>query len=147
MAIYQYRCQTCNKIYTVMQGMNDIHSYRCPECGNICARIFTVPTVKKNEDFFSVTLGRPVKGQRDFEEGLSEMRYMHDIQKEVGDNATPKDEWIEKRVERERKVAEETERYNEYIEAANEKAGWYDEIETFKFEPEKYKEIPIDDIA
>lgn len=148
MAMYQYECPSCGKLYTVMQGMNDIHSYMCPECNVICTRIFTVPDIKKNEDFFSVTLGKPVKGQQEFEEGLSEVRYMNDLQDLVGDNRTPKNEWEEKRAEREKKVAEETERYNEYIESANEKQGWYDEIETFKFEPEKYnKEIKVNDIA
>lgn len=147
MAVYPYKCPSCNKLYLVNQGMNDVHAYKCPDCGAMCTRIFTVPTIKKNEDFFSVTLGRRVKGQKDFEEGLSEVRFMHGISEEVGDNRTPKDEWLEKLAEREKKVAEETEKYNEFIETANEKAGWYTEIETFEFEPEKYKEIKIDDIT
>ena len=114
----------------------------------MCTRIFTVPVIKKNEDFFSITLGKRVSGQQEFEEGLSEVRYMGDIQDIVGDNRTPKDEWVEKKVEREQRVAKETELYDEYIQEQNERNGWYDEIETFKFEPEKYtKEINVDDIA
>ena len=147
MAIYQYRCPSCNKLYTIIQGMNDVHSYQCPKCGTMCVRVFSPPIIKKNEDFFSVTLGKRVKGQRDFEEGLSEVRYMNDLQEEVGDNRTPKDEWIEKKMMREKRAAEETERESELLEEANEKNGWYESIETFKFEPEKYKEIKVDGIA
>ena len=54
-----------------------------------------MPSVKKNEGFYSHSLGRWVDSHTDFENGLNQVRYETDQSKWLGDNAKPKDEWVE----------------------------------------------------
>ena len=93
--LYKYRCDNCAVDYEIVQKINDEHKLSCPECEGQCRRVFTVPAVKKNEGFFSHSLGRWVDSHTDFEEGLNKVRYETDQGKWLGDNATPKDEWAE----------------------------------------------------
>jgi hypothetical protein len=74
-----------------------------------------------------------VKDHADFERGLEKLRYDNDLNKHLGNNASPKQQWVdekmsgEERRERGQKEAEEqvAEEYSEY----------YDKVETF--DPDK----------
>lgn len=93
--LYSYRCENCAVDYDVVQKASEEHTLVCPECRGQCRRIYTVPSVKKNEGFYSHSLGRWVDSHSDFEEGLNKVRYETDQAKWLGDNAKPKDEWAE----------------------------------------------------
>jgi putative FmdB family regulatory protein len=93
--LYSYRCENCALDYDVAQKIDEPHELICPECEGQCRRVFTMPAVKKNEGFFSHSLGRWVDSHTDFEEGLNKVRYENDMAKWVGDNRNPKDEWVE----------------------------------------------------
>ena len=91
--MYSYRCENCAVDYEVVQKVDEPHELSCPECEGQCRRVFTVPAVKKNEGFYSHSLGRWVDSHTDFEEGLNKVRYETDQGKWLGDNQNPKDEW------------------------------------------------------
>jgi len=41
MPIYEYSCGI-HGIFEVKQGMHDIHTARCPKCGRVARRLFSV---------------------------------------------------------------------------------------------------------
>jgi hypothetical protein len=57
--------------------------------------------MKLNEWFFSAELGREVRSQTDYNEGLDEVRHVTGtakyLERDFGYNKPPKDEWIERR--------------------------------------------------
>jgi predicted nucleic acid-binding Zn ribbon protein len=122
--LYRFECVNCKEVYDDIQGINDIHIFTCPVCLGQCRRIFTVPLVKKNEGFYSDTLGRWVDSHTDFEEGLQQTRYETDQSKWLDDNKTPKDEWVERKTrnleERRKRVKNELEYSQEQNYAAQE---------------------------
>ena len=95
--LYNYQCWKCGQIHEVVQKMKEPHVYVCPRCNRDCSRVFTLPRVKYNKGFYSDTLGRWVHSHKDFDKGLTQVRYETDMAKFVGDNSTPKDEWIERK--------------------------------------------------
>ena len=95
--IYTFYCEGCGVMYDIVQGVLEEHVHNCPDCGGPTVRRFTVPTVKKNEGFYSHTLGREVSSHEDFEQGLNQLRYETDQSKWLGDAAKPKDEWVERK--------------------------------------------------
>ncbi|MGQ9610039.1 MAG: FmdB family zinc ribbon protein [bacterium] len=136
MPLYVFTCGICGKTYEIMQKVDEAHEYICTICGSKCKRIFTPLQMKLNKGFFSVTLGKEVKSQTDFENKLEELRYMNDLNEYLGNNKKPKDEWIENRSLREQKVRERVKRIDELIDEENRKYGWYKSIETYKYEQE-----------
>jgi len=126
MPIYQYKCSKCNKIFEIIQSTKEQHDYVCPDCDDLCARMFTTPQIKKNEGFHSQMLGIDVKSQTDFREKEEKMRYLNDMNQYLGNNYTPKDEWIEEKIKKqEQKEKEQAELEPEY-------AKYYDKVETFR---------------
>lgn len=108
--IYQYDCDSCGNRYNVFQQMNDEHVYTCPDCHKPCRRVYSFGAVKKNEGFFSWTLGEYVGSHSEFEEKLQRTRYVTGMSEKLNDNRTPKDEWVEtrhKNLEEERRQARE----------------------------------------
>jgi len=101
--IYKYICSKCGQQYEIFQSMHDKHEYICPQCEEFCSRVFDVPSVKPNKGFFSLQLGRYVNSHTEFEEGLDRVRFLHDLQDNLGDNRTPKDEWIEEKIKKDKK--------------------------------------------
>ena len=137
MPIYLFECPNCGKKYTREMKIDEPHVFECL-CGEVCNRDYTSESVqvKKNEGFFSVSLGKEVRSQTEFERGLEEMRFKKDIAGELGDTARPDTQWEDEvGVEREA-MEKESKDVDDYARAE----GYYDSIETFKFEPEKYKE-------
>lgn len=118
--IYIYQCPNCDKKYEIYQNINDKHVYTCENCGIECNRVFIVPHIKKNEGFYSLQLGKWVNSQSEFNEELDRLRYLHDLQDELGDNRTPKDEWVEQRNEKEKKNLEKVKRDMEEMETIKE---------------------------
>lgn len=111
-------CKDCGIIHDVLQPSEGEHQlFMCPDCGGQARRKYTVPSVKKNEGFYSDTLGKWVSGQTDFEQGLQQVRYETDQSKWLGDNTTPKDEWIENK---ETDLQARKKRANEEIEYSQE---------------------------
>jgi len=131
MPLYPYDCKSCGEVYEINQGMNDHHGYTCPRCGQETRRIFKAPPqVKKNSSFFSDDLGREVSGQTDLQEGLDRQRYINGMSKWVGDNQTPKDEWVEaKEKARQEELASVKAQENE---VADMYPQFYDNVETYE---------------
>ena len=116
--IYQYQCINCAVVYDIVQGADENHEYVCPVCLQRCRRLWNVFQHKKNEPFFSYTLnsgtrdhpGKWVSGHSEFEEELRKTRYMAHWDERLGDNSTPKDEWVEARtlaLEKERRESQQ----------------------------------------
>jgi len=122
---YVYRCKVCGETIEVQQGINDEHKYE--HCGQECARVFELKEVKKNKGFFSDMLGCYVKSQADYDEKYERFRYANDLNKYIGNNATPKDEWIEEKVKRESRVIERQNNDDSGLEE-----GHYKTIKTFE---------------
>jgi len=40
MVTYEYRCPKCQKVYTVLQEMQDEHSYMCPDHPVACKQVY-----------------------------------------------------------------------------------------------------------
>ena len=99
--IYSYRCYKCDTVHDVWQKMNEKHEYICHDCGDKCVRVFQKPQVRKNEGFFSATLGEWVDSHNDFETKLRGVRYITGEAERLGDWSKPKDEWVEKRYKKE----------------------------------------------
>jgi predicted nucleic acid-binding Zn ribbon protein len=72
--IYQFQCPCCFEHYEDIQGANDTHAYICPVCDVNCRRVYSMPQVKKNSGFYSVTLGKEVTSHSDFENQLQKTR-------------------------------------------------------------------------
>lgn len=109
--IYQYICDDCKEIYNIIQKADDEHEHVCPKCKIKCRRIFTVPSVKKNEGFYSDMLGKWVSSQTEFDEEYAKTNYITDMNTFVGEHGKPKDEWVEQKEtelqERKKTAAEE----------------------------------------
>ena len=101
--IYSYKCYHCQTIHDVFQGMRDKHEYICHTCGERCVRVYQKPQVRKNEGFYSYTLGEWVGSHDDFESKLRRVRYVTGEYDRLGANDKPADEWIEQRVKKEEK--------------------------------------------
>jgi len=114
--IYIYLCPACGEQYEVYQRMNDKHVHFCERCGIQCKRVFIVPHLKKNEGFFSLQLGKYVRSQTEFNEELDRLRYLHDLQDNLGDNRTPKDEWVEQKAKKDQANLERIKRDMEEME-------------------------------
>jgi predicted nucleic acid-binding Zn ribbon protein len=101
MMLYQYRCYNCAVVYDILQGANYKHEYVCPVCEAKCTRLWNTFLHKKNEGFYSDTLGRWVDSHTDFERGLREARYMTqmDWAEKLGDNSKPEDQWVEQKAQ------------------------------------------------
>jgi len=108
--IYQYRCANCAVVYDIVQRADDKHEFVCPVCQTGCSRIWNIFSHKKNEGFFSDTLGRWVDSHNDFERGLRKARYMTqmDWYEKLGDNSKPEDEWVEKKAKNLEKERQES---------------------------------------
>jgi len=83
--------------------MKEEHTYVCPRCNKACSRVYELPRVKYNKGFYSDTLGRWVHSHKDFEYGLTQTRFETDMSRYLGDNSTPRDEWVERK-EKKRKA-------------------------------------------
>jgi predicted nucleic acid-binding Zn ribbon protein len=97
--IYSFHCPNCAVVYDIVQRADDVHAHICPTCLANCGRIWSQFQHKKNEGFYSATLGREVDSHADFEKGLRKARYMTqmDWYEKLGDNSKPEDEWVEKK--------------------------------------------------
>lgn len=104
--IYSYQCYNCDTIHDVWQAMRDKHEYHCHDCGDKCVRVFQKPQVRKNEGFYSATLGEWVSSQTDFENKLRRVRFVTGEAERLNDNSTPKEEWVETRIKKEAKQKE-----------------------------------------
>ena len=104
--IYSYRCHKCNTLHDVFQSMRDIHVYTCHICGEKCVRVYQKPHVRKNQGFWSWTLGEWVDSHDDFENKLQRVRYVTGEGDRLGDTKKPKDEWVEQRLKKETKQKE-----------------------------------------
>lgn len=123
--IYVYQCKVCGERLEVQQGINDEHKYE--HCGKECARVFEVKEVKKNEGFYSDMFGCYVNSQTEFNEVQERSRYMNDINKFLGNNATPKDEWIDQKSNRDSKIQKQQQDDDAKFEREH-----YGNIETFE---------------
>ena len=95
--IYKYHCNECALDYDILQGAHDTHEYQCPQCQNMCRRVFTMPSIKKNEGFYSHQLGQWVNSQTEFEEEIAKTNYLTNMNKFVGEHKKPRDEWVEQK--------------------------------------------------
>lgn len=95
MPIYLFKCGLCQEIIEDLQNMDDEHVALCPKCGQHATRVFTTPEAKLNTGFYSDTLGCEVSSQTDFEEKLQRHRFENGLCKYLGDNKTPKGEWVD----------------------------------------------------
>lgn len=44
MPLYEYACQTCGSRTEVRHGIHEVAPTRCPACGGVLERVFTVPS-------------------------------------------------------------------------------------------------------
>ena len=96
--------------------MKEKHTYVCPQCKTECSRVYTMPRVKYNKGFYSDTLGRWVHSHKDFEHGLTQTRYETDMSEYVGDNSTPKDEWVERKTKKRKMQHQDMVNFREALE-------------------------------
>jgi hypothetical protein len=83
--------------------MRDTHEYDCEVCGQKCVRVYQKPQVRRNQGFYSWTVGEWVDSHDDFEYKLKKVRYVSGEYDRLGANDKPKDEWVEQRVKKEEK--------------------------------------------
>lgn len=95
--IYRFQCPECQMIYDIYQKMKDKHDFTCPQCEKSCKRVFTLAHIKKNEGFYSHTLGEYVNSHTDFCNKLNACRIENDNDKYVDSDFADKDKYIEKR--------------------------------------------------
>lgn len=126
MPLYAWDCPTCGHKHAEQQGMEEDHTMYCGYCGEIMSRDWGDVQFKTNRGFFSVTLGQDVKSQTDFEDKLTEWRYMQDLRELDGDNAPVKDEWVEKKMRSLRQSREES----KAVDTMHQEQGFYDNVET-----------------
>ena len=121
MPVYLYECADCYEVIEEVQGVNDKHVAYCPKCSQPAKRIFTAPQVKKSSGFYSDALGCEVSSQKDLEEKQEKWRYKQGLNKFLGNNYTPKDEWVEE------KTREDTRQKQDVLQKEEERASLYPE--------------------
>lgn len=132
---YIFKCPDCGKIFEEYQKIDDEHFAVCAQCNTQAKRVFTPPQTKLNSGFDSMTLGSAVKSQTDYAEKHEKWMYMNDLDTDLGNNRTPKDQWIEEKTIIEREKQKKVKETDNMIAEDNDKYHWYDSVETFKFEP------------
>ena len=57
---YDYRCESCNKEFELVQTFAEAGSGTCPECSGAGRRVFhAVPVIYKGSGFYTTDYGRP----------------------------------------------------------------------------------------
>lgn len=130
--IFLYECPSCNAVYEPHQGSEGKHQeYPCV-CGQTAKRVYTTataPSVKLNSGFHSDELGVDVKGQADFEIRKEQQRYEQGLNGYLGNNFTPKQEWVDNVAKKEVEIDKAAKRHDE--QAGRDYEKYYDSIETF----------------
>ena len=129
---YLYECPKCGIVHDPVQSTNGSHQeYPC-SCGATAKRVYTkasAPDVKLNSGFHSDELGVDVKSSGEFDQLKEKQRYEQGLNRFLGNNATPKDEWVEAAAKKQAKVDKQARRDNE--EMSSDYADHYDSVETF----------------
>lgn len=129
---YLYECKACHTVYEPVQSSEGKHQeYPCT-CGQMAKRVYTketAPSMKLNSGFYSDELGVEVKDQAEFNQLKERQRYDSGLGQYLGDNATPKDEWVDDAAKREAEVAKQAKLHDEQSSA--EYSDYYDGVETF----------------
>lgn len=68
MAIYEYKCDNCNTIWTTTQYGRE--SSPCPDCTRPIRRLFSFAIAKSMPDHFNDSVGRYVTNKRDLSDEL-----------------------------------------------------------------------------
>ena len=132
---YIFKCPDCGKIIEEYQKIDDTHAAVCSNCNTDAKRVFTPPQTKLNAGFQSMTLGKNVKSQTDYKNEHERWMYMNNLDGDLGNNRKPKDQWIEEKHHVEEQQLEHVRQVDDWTAEDSEKHGWYDSIETFKFNP------------
>lgn len=129
---YLYECPECREVLEPVQSSEGEHQeYPCP-CGAMAKRVYTkatAPSMKLNSGFHSDELGVDVKNQGELERLKARQRYMSGMGQYLGDNATPKDEWVDEAAANDQKLTKQAAEYDE--KASSEYREYYDKVETF----------------
>jgi len=126
--IYRYKCDTCQTVYDIYQGIREKHEFECPTCKRLCKREWHAPQISvSNGGFYSATVGEYVKDYKDFDRKLDRTRYMTRMAKHLrrqnGYNRSPEQEWVDTRESKEAASRKRADRDWEESQAWLEKAN------------------------
>jgi len=129
---YLYDCPACHEVYDPVQSFEGEHQeYPC-KCGQMAKRVYnadTAPSMKLNSGFHSTELGVDVKDHQQFEALKEEQRFKQGLNVFLGNNATPKQQWVD---EAAAKDAEVTRAAREHDDRASEDyREHYEKVTTF----------------
>ncbi len=130
MPLFLYDCEKCHEVTEELQGMQGEHKeIECPKCHSVAKRVFTKPIMKLNRGFTSYELGKEVMSHEEHNEGKRKERYMTGIGKYLGDNQSPRQEWVDEKQKQEAEKEKQYKREEEYV--SKEYEGFYDTVETY----------------
>ncbi len=130
--VYLYDCPNCHEVYEPVQSSEGEHQeYPC-KCGQMAKRVYTtatVPSMKLNSGFYSTELGRDVKDHKEFEALKEEQRFKHGLNVHLGNNATPKQKWVDEAAAQDAVITQEARRHDE--KTSEDYREHYDKVTTF----------------
>ena len=130
--VFLYECDACKAVYEPVQSAEGTHQeYPCV-CGKMAKRVYTkatAPSMKLNAGFHSDELGVDVKNHSDFEMRKEQQRYEQGLNVHLGNNFTPKQEWVDSAARKDVEIDKAAKRHDE--ESGREYEKHYDSIETF----------------
>lgn len=92
MPLYEYECNQCNKIFSLVRNLNEYKEKgKCPNCGLMSERIMSVPNVVTDTNFgytgkVDKRLGRrPIAGRKDFRQRVRKKGYIEIDKTELSD--------------------------------------------------------------
>lgn len=85
------------------------------------------PQVKTNRGFFSVVLGEEVGSQTDYNNRLEKWWYKTGQNKDLGNNKTPKDQWLEEKYKENKESWQKSAAVDETLMSE----GYYEKVETY----------------